>query len=344
MKPTDLAKSNSARSELLVAGLRREIKAWRRRHADLMADHLALQAQYKVMAGSDLSDAAPVVIEPTTSHIESEAVVLAVASDWHVYERVRPEEVNGLNAYNRSVAHKSIINFGRGVVRWTQIHRSGTTINTLMLDLLGDLMTNQIHEDQLETNSGTPQEEIIFLFEHIIGLIEFLKEHGRYKQIIVNCTDGNHGRDTEKLRSANRVKHSHEWLLCQLLAKWYAERGDKVVRFHVADGQHLYTHLFGHVIRHHHGDGIKYAGGVGGPTIPIRKAIAEWDKGIRADFDVFGHFHTRIMDAKFLCNGPLIGYSPYSIKIKAPFEQPSQSFVLLDKKRWIISDNRIYVR
>ncbi len=344
MKPQDLQRLELTQATLLTGQLRREIKMWKRRHADALANLADVQAQHDLLVGADVSHAAPLVIEPRTHSGAGEAVALAAAGDWHVFERVKPAEVNGLNCHNRTEAHHRIEALARGIVRWVQIHRGGTNIHTLILSLLGDLMTNQIHADQLEGNDGTPQEELLFLYEHIIGVLEHLKAEGGFHKIIVTCNDGNHGRDTEKLRNSNRVQHSHEWLLYKLLAQHYAGRHDKVVEFRIAEGTHLYYTVFEKTIRQHHGDAIRYFGGVGGPTISIRKAIAEWDKGCRADFDVFGHFHTRIMDGKFLCNGSLIGYSPYALTIKAPFEPPSQSLLLLDKKRWITSDNRIFVR
>ena len=344
MKIDAIRRQDETEHALTVQALRREVAAWKRRHADALSRLQEVQQQSSLIAGADLDNAAPVVIEPTTNSGHGEAVALAVCGDWHVFERVVASEVNGLNSFDRGTAHRSIANLARGIVRWVEIHRHGTTIRTLVLSLLGDLMTNQIHEDQLETNVGTPQEEILFLYEHVIGLIDHLLAHGRFTRIVVACTDGNHGRDTDKTRKANRVRHSHEWLLYKMLELYYAEHGKGVVQFKIADGVHLYLDVFGKVVRQHHGDTIKYQGGIGGLTIPARKAIGEWDKGRRADLDVFGHFHTRHFDAKFLSNGALIGYSPYALTIKAPFELPSQSMVLLDKKRWITADNRIFVR
>jgi hypothetical protein len=52
-----------------------------------------------------------------------------------------------------------------------------------------------------------------------------------------------------------------------------------------------------------------------------------------ADLDVFGHHHTQVQGQRWVSNGSLIGYGPYSIKIKAPFEPPRQTYFLLDEER-----------
>ena len=85
-------------------------------------------------------------------------------------------------------------------------------------------------------------------------------------------------------------------------------------------------------------------GGVGGITIPVRKAIAEWDKGCKADMTFFGHWHTSHLDKQFCANGSVVGYAPYSVRIKAPYEPPSQSFLIFDQKLGLSAFRPIYVR
>jgi hypothetical protein len=90
--------------------------------------------------------------------------------------------------------------------------------------------------------------------------------------------------------------------------------------------------VFGVRLRFHHGDGIKYGGGVGGITIPVNKAIAQWNRAHYADLDIVGHYHQFFDGGNFIANGSVIGWSPYSLWIKASFEPPQQAFFLLDSK------------
>ena len=78
-----------------------------------------------------------------------------------------------------------------------------------------------------------------------------------------------------------------------------------------------------------------YSGGIGGLTIPMEKAIAGWNRGREQApyLDVFGHHHTAMQNPRFISNGSLIGYGPFSLAIKAGFEPPQQTFFLLDSKR-----------
>jgi hypothetical protein len=100
-------------------------------------------------------------------------------------------------------------------------------------------------------------------------------------------------------------------------------------------------------IRFHHGDVLNYQGGIGGVTIPASRAIMNWDKDRKAYLDVFGHFHTLMLDTgshKFVLNGSVCGYSPFAVSIKAPYEEPKQAFFLIDKHRGKTISTPIFVK
>jgi len=318
--------------------------AWKRRYQEAQADADSLRAELDAILHLDSRDLEPIRVEGGAGGCDGEATAMLVLSDIHAFERVKRTEVNGLNEYNADIAAKSIATaFEKGLLL-TEIERSATHVPHIVVALLGDLMTNQLHEDQLETNEGTVQEEMLFLLERLVGGFDFLLDEGKFESILVPCCDGNHGRDTDRIRSANRVKHSHEWLLYCLLAKHYAK--EPRIRFSIADGMLHYLGLYGKTVRFTHGDRIKYQGGIGGLTIPARKAIKEWDSGVRADFTVFAHFHTSILDKMFMSNGSMLGYAAYAQTIKAPFEPPTQSFALFGSRpdKWLLGYRPIYVR
>jgi hypothetical protein len=90
-----------------------------------------------------------------------------------------------------------------------------------------------------------------------------------------------------------------------------------------------------------HGDDVKFGGGIGGITIPIRKKLAAWDKAQRADLTVMGHFHQFMDGGDFLVNGSLIGVTPYSMQFG--FEEPIQSYFLIHSKFGIVGQRPLFV-
>jgi len=113
--------------------------------------------------------------------------------------------------------------------------------------------------------------------------------------------------------------------------EWFYRDEDRVT-FDVARAYHSYVDIYGQMCRFHHGHQVRYQGGVGGIYIPVNKAIAQWNKGIKADVDFFGHFHQLRDGGNFICNGSLIGHSAFGISIKADYERPQQAFTVFDNK------------
>ena len=109
--------------------------------------------------------------------------------------------------------------------------------------------------------------------------------------------------------------------------------GNERVKFVLQEGYHIYLKVYDKMIRFHHGHNIKYQGGVGGLSIPLNKAISQWDKAVRADLSVCGHWHQRKDFGNAMVNGSLIGYNAYAVSIKADYEKPQQTFFLLDRDR-----------
>jgi hypothetical protein len=96
---------------------------------------------------------------------------------------------------------------------------------------------------------------------------------------------------------------------------------------------HSYVEVFGLTLRFLHGHSIKFGGGIGGITIPIRKAISQWNKVRKADLTVMGHFHQCVDGGDFIVNGSLIGYNAFAQFIKADYEPPRQQFFLITDYR-----------
>lgn len=274
-------------------------------------------------------------IKPKTGSGTSEATAVMVASDWHIEEEVAGE-VGDLNSYNLDIATERATRFFQSGLRLLRLLQQDVKIPTVVLALLGDFITGNIHgEENAEKNLLLPMDAIVFVQNLLISGIEFWLRNTEC-EFVLPCHNGNHARTTQKTRFATENGHSLEHLLYQHLVAYF--RNEPRVRFIVSGGMHSYLHLYpgapgSTVIRFHHGHAIKYGGGVGGIFIPAYKAIAQWNKGKQADLDVFGHFHQSKDGGNFLCNGSLIGYNAFALSIKADYEPPKQTLFLIDRKR-----------
>jgi len=321
----------SVELDKLVAEHNSELGAYKKKYKTLLAQNNQLQRTLN-MAFQMRETTGSIKIKPAPrlKKGNSEAAAVLVASDWHAEERVLRGDVSNLNEFDLEICDLRVHNFFRNSLRLLKMFQQDVNINTIVLALLGDFISNYLHEDNNETNLLPPMDAVIKVQKLLAGGIQlFLDETDC--EIKIPCTFGNHGRTTVKKRSSNKVGTSLEYLLYVWLSQSF--QNNPRVTFEIATGSLLYTDILGYTVRFHHGDDIRYAGGVGGITIPTLKAIANWNTGRHADLDVFGHWHQMRDLGSFICNGSLIGYNSYAVSIKAPFEPPMQAMFLIDKKR-----------
>ena len=320
-------------AELLAADrekrrLQSELTSLRGRYNEAQASIDLLQQQLQIVAALR-ENAAEFIIEPHLPTGTSESTVVLVASDWHIEEKVGAE-IGGLNVFDLDIAKRRAERFFRAGLRLTKLLQQDTHIDTMVLALLGDFITNELHgAENAETNALQPSYALVEAQNLIISGIRFLLDNSELT-LVIPCHSGNHARTTLKTRFSSENGHSLEYLMYLHLQAWF--RNEPRVTFLIANGMHSYLPIYDKVIRFHHGHAVKYGGGVGGITIPVLKAVAQWNRGRHADLDVFGHFHTLVDGDSFLCNGSLVGYNGFALSIKASFQPPRQLLFMLNKK------------
>ena len=269
-------------------------------------------------------------IKGSKSFNKSEATAILLASDWHYEENVKLSQTNGLNEFNRTIAKERIEKLFKVVAKLIEVHQKEYNIDNFVLALMGDFISGSIHDDLKEGNEIQPTQAIYEVQCLIASGIEYMLKNSNVN-LIIPCSSGNHGRITDKIRVSTAYGNSLEFLMYRTLRDYF--KNEKRVKFIINDSYLTYMDIYDYKIRFHHGDAMRYGGGIGGLFIPAFKAISQWDKQIRADWTFFGHFHQLKDGGNFVSNGSLIGFSPYAIRIKADYEKPKQAFLILDKER-----------
>jgi hypothetical protein len=272
-----------------------------------------------------------------------EATPLVLASDWHVEEEVLAQSVAGRNRYNLEIATRRMERFFEAY-RWGVNHqRHVFKIRDSILWLGGDFITNFLHDDDAETNGLAPLDAILFAQKNIIKGLEYLLEDPEIEQFTIPCNDGNHGRDGGKrMRNATRPQHSLEVFMYAQIAQYF--RNEPRLKFILPTSQLTFLDdVYGKTIRFLHGDVFKFAGGVGGITVPLFRSLARWESVKRADLTCMGHWHQRISLWNLMVNGSLIGFNSYAMGGGFAFEAPVQSMRMLVPGRFVASDIPMFV-
>lgn len=314
-------KSRMTKGQDQIGALKGELKYWQT-VAETRATELQVLADISKHANN-------IVIEPTSKTGKSESTAILCLCDWHVEEQVDPLKVMGMNEFNMKVADQRIKSaFKRGLYL-INIWRAQTRIDNLVLDLKGDFINGFIHEDFVETNNMHPVQALLWVQDRLQAGIDYMLKEGGFKGIHIAGQFGNHGRTTPKKRVITRGENSYEWLLYHELANRYSD--NPAIRFSIADGYFNKLSVYDRIYRLHHGDDVKYYGGVGGISIPVNKAIAEWNTAWVPAMDIFAHWHQFHANSFWVSCGSLIGYNPYAMSIKAKFEYPSQTVIFVEK-------------
>lgn len=265
--------------------------------------------------------------KPVTKNTESVAVVLA--SDWHIEENIKSDTVNGLNSFDMNIARQRVEEFFQVTLKLIKIEQTATKIDTLVLALLGDFISGNIHEALLEVCEMSPIDAMIEAENMIIGGIEYILKNSELK-LIIPCHHGNHSRITKKVHIATEAGNSLEKIMYHHIKNHFRE--NKRVAVLISQSYLSYLDVFGYTICFSHGHAVKYQGGIGGLTIPLRKAINEWQENRRADLYCIGHWHTFLDIGEAVVNGSLCGYNAFAMFIKARYQRPIQTFFLINKK------------
>lgn len=206
-------------------------------------------------------------------------------------------------------------------MKLTQIEQQHTPISTLVLALLGDFITGHIHEELKEITAFGPAKAIVEVQNWIACGIEYILDKTDLNLRIVSHS-GNHARSTFETQKSTENDHSWEYVMYHNLRRYFLS--NPRVEFIVPEGYLSYVEVYDLTLCLSHGHEVRFGGGVGGLTIPMNKAIVQWESIRSADIYCLGHFHQAMDGGKFIVNGSMIGYNAYALRSKLRFERPTQ--------------------
>ena len=269
-----------------------------------------------------------------------EASAFLVMSDWHIDETVKPGTVNGMNEMNEEIANDRIQKFFNNSIALLKMAGATTKINKVVLAMLGDFISGNIHDELMEGNWCSPIEAIIWVEERLVAGIKLMLKEVPHDFVAV-CHTGNHSRITQKKHISTQVGNSTETLLYHHLKSRFKD--EPRIDFQIAEGYLTYLEIGDKVIRLHHGDGFRYNGGVGDIYPGALRWIGKSNGSRRADLDVFGHHHGYRNGGCFICNDSLIGYTAYAAERGFSFRRPSQRFFLYTKRGEVIAEHPVFL-
>lgn len=271
------------------------------------------------------------------------AVACSMLSDLHLDEVVRPEEVGGVNGYDRQIATMRLERWARGFIDLTSNYLAGVDYDGAVVFLGGDMFSGSIHDELVETNEDTLFGSLLYWCDHLYAALDLVAQ--RFGKLHVPCVHGNHGRMTRKPRAKLAARDNVDWLLYHMLAQRFASRPE--VTFAVTDSVQQLVPVFDTVHLLAHGDkgsGFSGGNGIAGIWSPIMRGLAKKRQRFQFDVGVLGHWHQLCTTPGLIVNGSLKGFDEYAANIlNAPPERAQQALWIVTPERGITWQAGIHV-
>lgn len=316
------------------SALRRQRDQYARQNQQLKERIGELENVLGIVERVESSDLQPPMWLAPAKPKSSAATLVVMLSDTHFDEVVNPDEMEGLNAYNREIAVIRLERWTQNVIKLARHYLSGVNYDGIVVILGGDIFTGDIHEELSITNEDTMIGSLLYWSEQLSAAIDLLAKE--FKKCHVVSVVGNHGRTTRKPRMKQRVRTNFDWLLAKMVERHFSK--DKRVSFTIPESADALIQIYdhGHLITH--GDQVSGGGGIGGIYPPIMRMRARKHQRYMATGKSFqtlwlGHWHQYLSTPSMIVNGSLKGFDEYALLMGFGFEQPQQALAVVTPEK-----------
>jgi transposase len=262
-------------------------------------------------------------------------------SDAHRGDVIKPEQVGGCNSHNPQISdlrHRKLVD---GFIRQAKERLSGYNYGGVVVSLLGDMFSGDIHHELMRTNSASIQDEVCnYLAPMCSALTHFAEEFGR---VLVPTAVGNHSRSTLKPVSKDRAHTNFDRMFYRLLQQML--QGDKRITILIPEAADMLYSVQGTTFLATHGDRAKGGGGDLGPLgalLKLHKDTKARQRQINQPYDVLtvGHYHRAtpygIGRDCILLNGTIRGFDEYCFNSGYAYEPPRQLYCLIHPRHGVL--------
>lgn len=280
-----------------------------------LEEELAM-TRHELTLYTDMPQRRPDWLKSKKASKEHRGTLVAFLSDVHAGEVVKPEEMDGYNAYDLDICEQRLKRFFERTMTVSRNYLAGVKYDGIVLGLGGDMVSGDIHEELIQTNEVSTYESVEFLVPLLVAGIEaFAEEFGK---VHIVSAPGNHGRDSKKPRSKRRSAHNADTHTSRLVAQHFRDSTD--ITFEVPATFDVGFSVYDYSFSMEHGDNMKFSGvsevGSIGPVKrgTLRKSRQAQSEGKPFDYNLVGHFHQFVpaYTQGFVMNGSLKGYDEYA--------------------------------
>jgi hypothetical protein len=247
-------------------------------------------------------------------------------SDLHWGERVKREQVNGVNEFDLTIARRRLKTVIDKTIKLLKILDPGMRYPGIVVKLGGDMVGGNIHDELVATNEANIMPVVLDLYRQLVAAIQLLADV--FGNVFLPCVSGNHDRSTHKTWHKDRNDTSFGWLLYQFLAERFKD--DKRVTFYIPDSADALYRIYNTRYLLTHGDQFRSGDSIIGPIGPLMRGNQKKQQrnaAVDQSYDIMecGHWHQRIVLSHLMVNSSLKGFDEYAADNNYRYEPPSQN-------------------
>lgn len=270
-------------------------------------------------------------VRKTTSSRKNHVTPTLLLSDLHWDETVRPEQVRGINGFNRNIAIARLRTVFEAAVKNRDSYMSSFVHDGIYVGCIGDLVTGTIHNMALTNDSPSMMDTCVSLAENLIAGFEMLAEE--YGHVWGYVLPGNHDRNDIRVPTKNQAELAWTWVI----GKWVEHhfKNDKRVDISVPKGEELLYSLYGTKFLGQHGHALSGGRNLLAALTTAAEVKKNRDSKFGQAYDVLltGHFHTYIYSQSFIANGTLKGIDEFVLRSGYDVQPPVQAFFYTTPER-----------
>jgi UDP-2,3-diacylglucosamine pyrophosphatase LpxH len=280
---------------------------------------------------------------------DNRATLCLLITDTHFDEVVDPDQIDGLNCYNREIAELRLRRCVEHAVMLARDYLGGVKYDGVTLFLRGDIFSGNIHEELARTNEDT----LFGSLEHWLGPMEAAigTLADEFKRIHVVGVPGNHGRMSRKPIAKQRAADNLDWLFYRWMARDFVRARDQRVTWDVPTSADAHVTVYSTRYLLTHGDQFRGGSGISGALAPLmlgshRKTRRQAAAGKPYDYMVMGHWHQHLfLPSRALIVGPCLkGYDEWAFVSNFEPEPPQQALWITTPEHGITFSAPVFVQ
>tara|TARA_Y100001951_G_scaffold38814_1_gene30550 strand:- start:2239 stop:3588 length:1350 start_codon:yes stop_codon:yes gene_type:complete len=294
---------------------------------------------------------------------ESTQTVVAPLTDTHIGEDVDYQQMAGLNSYSFEIFNRRLSGWAKQVLNLVELRRASVPIDDLIVPMLGDMISGDIHDELIKTNQDNVLGQMSRGANLIAQALLYLAPH--FKTITVPCVVGNHGRMTRKPPMKDKYM-DWDYMLYQWVAAFC--KNQKNIKFQINTSYMNIFQVYDKNVLIMHGDSASGAGSIATITKVLTnlRSVLQFRQGLEPEvadsnshikepnllptsFDsvMMGHFHRvdeiDIGTGHAIICGCMKGGDEFALQRLAVITKPQQIVTYWHPKYGYIGKETIYL-